>query len=178
MTTETWNGGSPALEAVEELRRRANAMRMQLGAEEPKLIAGLESFFEAPMRWYFKELRARKLRPWAAYCGPDREMFTVAFAADWWKTLLVFARETALRDGGCVFDAAAHVGDDLWPKSLYQVPTIGISEDFDLSARALHRIGLKAREALPAGARLPPAAKRRLELLGLEVLDAGNANAP
>ncbi len=159
------------LEAAEKIRQRANAMRPQLIAEEPLLLTGIEAFFAAALRWYFETLTTHKIRPWAPRQGPDREAFCAYFAAEWRLTWLRFLQHQ-VAEGRSEFDLVRDVGKDLWPKGLYQVPTIAVSDDFVLSASALHRIGANAHDVLLNGARFPDFAVRWFELLGYEIKNA------
>lgn len=163
--------------SYEKFRQKADAMRAARDVEEEKLIEELDQLFKPALRWYFGTLRERKIRPWGPRQGPDKEAFTCYFAAEWRTTWVRFLQERLRRDGSCTLDAAKHVGADLLPSG-FGNPVIGISEDFVLSARALHHIGAEVRAALPDGTRFPKAAARWLELLGYEVENLETPNAP
>lgn len=177
MVAMTGTDTSAGESAAEELRRRANAQRANLASEEPQLLETIEELFIPALRWYFGTLRDRKIRPWGARQGPDKEAFAVAFAAEWRVTWVRFLQEQLRRHGSFTLDAARHVGADLLPIS-GPAMTIGVSEDFVLSARALHQIGAEVRAALPSGTRFPKAAARWLELLGYEIVNVETRNAP
>lgn len=156
------------LQATAKLMLRAHDLRRLRAEEEPRLLEEIEAIFKPAVRWFLGTFRGM-LRPWPAGQGPDAEALGIHVAAEWRATYVLYLQETVLHAGSITFDVPRHVGDDLWPRGLYPVPHIAVSESFNLSAKGLSKIGTKARESLPAGAGFPEAAARWLELLGYEV---------
>ncbi len=158
---------------AEEIRQRANAQRRKLDAESPSLHEAIEKFFAPAVKWYFKDLRERRVRGWATGNWPNIGAFAALYASEWWSTTLTWMQEQAFKVVPTgVVDVGVHMGRDFWPKGLYQPPNLAVSEDFAVSVKVLHRIGAKAREAAPNELLVPRPAARLLELLGYEIKNA------
>jgi len=152
------------------VRQRANQNRVQLQNEQESILLEIEALFAPAVRIFLKEMRLAKVRPWPPRQGPDREALTALIAAEWRTHLIRYLQESKIRlQTTCELHVVTEISDDLWAWGAAHRPTISISEHFDLSARALSRIGTLARRQLPDGTIFPEAAARWLELLGYEV---------